>query len=62
MMLPMPWDYPPRQARELLTEWTNAGWLELGDAARKSRRYHLSAFYRLNNGGVTRIFYWDFAG
>jgi len=46
----------PRQARELLTEWTNAGWLEIGDAAQKSRRYHLSAFYRLNNGGVTRIF------
>jgi len=36
----------PRQARELLTEWTEAGWLEIGDAARKSRRYHLSAEYR----------------
>lgn len=35
-----------RQARELLVEWTNAGWLEVGDAARKSRRYHLSAEYR----------------
>jgi MarR-like DNA-binding transcriptional regulator SgrR of sgrS sRNA len=36
----------PRQARELLAEWTEAGWLEIGDAARKSRRYHLSAEYR----------------
>ncbi len=36
----------PRQARELLAEWTEAGWLEIGNAARKSRRYHLSAEYR----------------
>ena len=36
----------PRQARELLNEWMKAGWLEVRDPARKSRRYHLSAEYR----------------
>jgi Fic family protein len=35
-----------RQTRELLTEWTKAGWLQVSDSARKSRRYHLSAEYR----------------
>jgi Fic family protein len=36
----------PRQARELLGEWREAGWLEVGDSARKSRHYHLAAEYR----------------
>ncbi|MFZ5877860.1 MAG: Fic family protein [Chloroflexota bacterium] len=35
-----------RQARDLLAEWIKAGWLEIDDPARKSRRYHLSAEYR----------------
>ncbi|MBN2385584.1 MAG: Fic family protein [Anaerolineales bacterium] len=36
----------PRQVRDLLAEWVNAGWLEIGDPARKSRRYRLSVEYR----------------
>ena len=35
-----------RQAREVLTEWLADGWLEVSDAARKTRKYHLSAEYR----------------
>jgi len=40
-----------REAREILNEWTEAGWREINDAARKTRRYRLSAVYRLNNDG-----------
>ncbi len=36
----------PRQARQLLSEWVEAGWLEVSDAARKTRKYRLSAEYR----------------
>ncbi len=36
----------PRQSRQLLTQWLEAGWLEVSDASRKSRAYHLSAEYR----------------
>jgi len=36
----------PRQARDLLTEWTNAGWLVIDDASRKSRAYSLAPDYR----------------
>ncbi len=43
----------PRQVRDLLTDWVNAGWLEIGDAARKSRRYKLSAEYRRFIGGLS---------
>jgi Fic family protein len=35
-----------RQAREVLREWLKAGWLEVSDGARKTRRYRLSAEYR----------------
>jgi Fic family protein len=43
----------PRQVRDLLTDWVNAGWLEIGDASRKSRRYKLSAEYRRFIGGLS---------
>jgi DNA-binding IclR family transcriptional regulator len=33
----------PRQVRDLLAGWVEAGWLAIGDSARKSRRYRLSA-------------------
>jgi Fic family protein len=36
----------PRQVRDLLAGWVEAGWLVIGDPARKSRRYQLSAEYR----------------
>jgi Fic family protein len=36
----------PRQGRDLLIEWVNAGWLEVNDESRKSRAYQLSAIYR----------------
>jgi Fic family protein len=39
----------PRQVRDLISDWVTAGWLEVGDAARKSRRNKLSAVYRRNN-------------
>jgi Fic family protein len=42
-----------RQARELLTEWVNQGWLEASTIARKTRRYRLSAEYRRFIGGIT---------
>ncbi len=35
-----------RQARDVLNEWLVAGWLEVGNTARKTRRYRLSASYR----------------
>jgi len=35
-----------RQVRNLLNAWVTDGWLEMSDAARKSRRYRLSAEYR----------------
>lgn len=35
-----------RQSREVLNEWQEAGWLEVSDAARKTRKYRLSAEYR----------------
>jgi Fic family protein len=35
-----------RQARDVLNEWLEAGWLEVSDTARKTRKYHLSAEYR----------------
>jgi Fic family protein len=40
-----------RQVRDLLTGWVDAGWLVIGDPARKSRRYRLSAVYRQFIGG-----------
>jgi Fic family protein len=35
-----------RQSREVLNEWLEAGWLEVSDSARKTRKYRLSAEYR----------------
>ncbi|MCX6056885.1 MAG: Fic family protein [Chloroflexi bacterium] len=35
-----------RQAREVMTEWVKAGWLEVSNTARKTRKYNLSAEYR----------------
>ena len=42
-----------RQARDLLHEWTDQGWLEISEKARKSRRYRLSAEYRRFIGGLS---------
>ena len=35
-----------RQARSVLNEWLEAGWLEISDASRKTRKYHLAEDYR----------------
>jgi Fic family protein len=35
-----------RQSREVMNEWLEAGWLEVSEAARKTRKYRLSAEYR----------------
>jgi DNA-binding IclR family transcriptional regulator len=43
----------PRQVRDLLNGWVGEGWLEVSDAARKTRRYRLSAEYRRFIGGIT---------
>ena len=43
----------PRQVRDLLAGWVEAGWLVIGDPARKSRRYRLSAEYRRFIGGLS---------
>jgi Fic family protein len=43
----------PRQVRDLLAGWVEAGWLVVGDPARKSRRYRLSAEYRRFIGGLS---------
>jgi DNA-binding IclR family transcriptional regulator len=43
----------PRQVRDLLNAWVADGWLEVSDAARKTRRYRLSAEYRRFIGGIT---------
>jgi ABC-type sugar transport system substrate-binding protein len=43
----------PRQVRDLLAGWVDAGWLVIGDPARKSRRYRLSAEYRRFIGGIS---------
>jgi len=43
----------PRAARDLIAGWVNAGWLEIADPARKSRRYRLSAEYRRFIGEIT---------
>jgi hypothetical protein len=41
-----------RQTRDLLTEWVGQGWIEISNAARKTRRYRLSAEYRRFIGGI----------
>jgi len=43
----------PRQVRYLLNDWVEDGWLVISDAARKTRRYRLSAEYRRFIGGIT---------
>ncbi len=43
----------PRTVRDLIVGWLDDGWLEVADAARKTRRYRLSAKYRRYIGGVT---------
>jgi Fic family protein len=43
----------PRQVRDLLSEWAAQGWIEVSQAARKTRRYRLSADYRRFIGGIT---------
>lgn len=43
----------PRQARDLIARWVKAGWLVIGDPARKSRRYRLSAEYRRFIGSLS---------
>jgi hypothetical protein len=35
-----------RQARNLLNDWVEAGWLEMSDRSRKTRAYRLSEKYR----------------
>lgn len=42
-----------RQARDLLSAWVSAGWLEVSDASRKSRAYNLSPVYRRFIGGLS---------
>lgn len=46
-------DISARTARDLLAKWTDAGWLEIVDPARRSRRYRLPAEYRRVVGEVT---------
>ena len=41
-----------RQTRDLLAAWVDQGWIEISAAARKSRRYRLSAEYRRFIGGI----------
>jgi len=41
-----------RQTRDLLTTWVDQGWIEVSVAARKTRRYRLSAEYRRFIGGI----------
>jgi len=36
----------------LLAAWVDQGWIEISAAARKSRRYRLSAEYRRFIGGI----------
>jgi len=43
----------PRTVRDLAAGWLADGWLEVADAARKSRRYRLSAEYRRFIGEIT---------
>jgi DNA-binding IclR family transcriptional regulator len=43
----------PRQVRDLLAGWVEAGCLVIGDPARKSRRYRLSAEYRRFIGSLS---------
>jgi predicted ArsR family transcriptional regulator len=45
----------PRQVRDLLNAWVEEGWLEVSEAARKTRRYRLSAEYRRFIGGITAV-------
>ena len=42
-----------RQSRDLLNQWVSQGWLEISSAARKTRRYRLSAEYRRFISGIT---------
>ena len=42
----------PRQTRDLLAGWVEMGWIEISSAARKTRRYRLSAEYRRFIGGI----------
>jgi Fic family protein len=48
----------PRQVRDLLNVWAEDGWLEVSDAARKSRRYRLSAKYRQLIGALSAANKW----
>jgi Fic family protein len=43
----------PRTVRDLIAGWLDDGWLEVADAARKTRRYRLSATYRRYIGEIT---------
>jgi len=43
----------PRQVRDLLNAWVGEGWLEVSEAARKTRRFCLSAEYRRFIGGIS---------
>ena len=45
----------PRQARDLLNGWVGEGWLEVSEAARKTRRYCLSAEYRRFVSGISAV-------
>jgi predicted ArsR family transcriptional regulator len=44
-----------RQARNLLNDWVEAGWLEVSDRSRKARAYRLSENYRQLIGIITAI-------
>jgi Fic family protein len=42
-----------RQARNLLNDWVEAGWLEVSDRSRKTRAYRLSEKYRQYIGNIS---------
>ncbi len=39
--------FTPAIVRDLIAGWLDDGWLEVADAARKTRRYRLSAAKRI---------------
>jgi len=42
-----------RQARNLLNDWVEAGWLEVSDRSRKTRAYRQSEKYRQYIGNIS---------
>jgi hypothetical protein len=42
-------------ARVLLSDWVSDGWIEVAQAARRTRAYELSAKYRQFIGKITAV-------